>query len=269
MLEQHFDAADVKKGIKPFNDRSVGYRAESFDTLIEKLPLASNDLIQSAKRLGILTDPKLLVKLQEEIYFSAVGTISPEAAQSARASYRTPGLAALALLGGAAGGGGGGGSGPANPQVSISVASASFSENGGSTDVTLTLDRAIEADLEVTLNFTSDATDGTDYTTDATATISAGDKTTSFTVTSVDDSVYECYETGIITIASVDKAGVDISSTNSVTITILEDETVPTVSLAASAASVSEESGNGITFTASIDQVAAVDLTVTLAVTVN
>ena len=80
VLEQHFDSADVKKGLKPFNDRSVGYRAESFDALIEKLPLASNDLIQSAKRLGILTDPKLLVKLQEEIYFSAVGTISPEAA---------------------------------------------------------------------------------------------------------------------------------------------------------------------------------------------
>ena len=272
VLEQDYDAADVKKGLKPFNDRSVGYRADSFDALIEKLPLASNDLIQSAKQLEILTDPKLLVKLQEEIYFAAVGTISPEAAQSARTSYRTSGLAALALLGGAAGGGGGGGgggSGPANPQVSISVASASFSENGGSTDVTLTLDRAIEVDLEVTLNFTSDATDGTDYTTDATATISAGNTTTSFTVTAVDDSVYEGNETGIITIASVDQAGVDISSTNSVTITILEDETVPTVSLAASAASVSEESGSGITFTASIDQVAAVDLTVTLSVTVN
>ena len=267
VLEQDFDAADVKKGLKPFNDRSVGYRAESFDTLIEKLPLASNDLIQSAKRLDILNDPKLLVKLQEEIYFSAVGTISPEAAQSARDSYRTPGLAAVALLG--VGVSGGGGSGPANPQVSISVASASFSENGGSTDVTLALDRAILSDLEVTLSFTSDATDGTDYTTDATATISAGDTTTSFTVTAVDDSVYEGNETGIITIASVDQAGVDISSTNSVTITILEDETVPTVSLAASAASVSEESGSGITFTASIDQVAAVDLTVTLAVTVN
>jgi hypothetical protein len=272
VLELDFDATDVKKGLKPFNDRSVGYRADSFDTLIDKLPLASNDLIQSAKRLGILTDPKLLVKLQEEIYFSAVGTISPEAAQSARASYRTPGLAAVALLGGVAGGGGGaggGGSGPANPQVSISVASASFSENGGSTDVTLTLDRAIANDLKVALVFTSDATDGTDYSTVANATISAGDTTTSFTVTAVDDSVYEGNENGIITIASVDQAGVDISSTNSVTITILEDETVPTVSLATSAASVSEESGSGITFTASIDQVAAVDLTVTLAVTVN
>ncbi|MGB1192710.1 MAG: hypothetical protein ACPG3T_07280, partial [Pseudomonadales bacterium] len=169
VLSQDYDVVEVQKGLKPFNGRSVGYRADNFDTLIKKLPFASNDLIQSAKQLGVLSNPKLLVKLQEEIYFASLGEISADAEQDARLGKNVPMVAAMALISGVIGdNSGGGGSGaniaPANPQVSISLSSASFSENGGSTNVTLTLDRAIESDLEVTLGFSSNATGGTDFT---------------------------------------------------------------------------------------------------------
>ena len=215
------------------------------------------------------------------MYQSAIGSMSVRTLQNRSASVGGGAIAApLALLGGLAAGGGGGGGGRGgddntsaatlvDPQLSLSIDTTTFVENGGSTQATLTLNRALTSDLQVNLGYSSDAIRGTDFAANQTVNIPAGETQATFNITAIDDGVYEGHETAQITIASVDQRNVSISSSRTASIVIMEDELVPTVSLAASSTSVSEESGSGITFTASLDQIAAEDLVVTLSITVN
>jgi hypothetical protein len=263
LLSQDFDTADVKKALEPFNAGSVGYRAATKEELFENLPLASNDLIISSRNLGLFESPKTLVELQEAIYISAVGVIYPEFAKQFNLGKAVP---AAALLGVAIGL-----HVDSEPRASasISASSSAIAENGGTSTITVALSGTVTAATDLTLGFSSTATQGSDFSASSTVSIPAGQTSGTFTVTSIDDSVYEGDETGTITISSVSNPNVSISSSNAVTLTITEDETVPTVSLAASGNSIAEESGGSITFTASIDQVASVDLTVTITTTVN
>ena len=263
ILKQEFNSADVQKALAPFNARSNGFRAATKEELFEKLPLASNDLIVSSRNLGLLDSPKTLVELQNHVYFSAVSIINPEVAEQYRpnpasAMLLLPIVVALDKL-----------EEEARASVSISASNSSIAENGGTTTITVALSGAVAGDVDVTLGYGSTATQGNDFSASSTVSIPQGQTIATFTVTSIDDSVYEGDETGTITITAVSNSNVSISSSNSVTLTIIEDEAVPNVSLAASATTVSEEGGSGITFTASIDQVTSVDLTVTLAVTIN
>ena len=278
---QDYAQQDVQRVVAQYNREPTGFRAKSYRDLVEKLPLAADDLLKSANQLGLLYDPPALVKLQNAVYQSAIGSMSVRTLQNRSASVGGGAIAApLALLGGlaaAGGGGGGGGGGDGNtsaatlvdPQLSLSIDTTTFVENGGITQATLTLNRALTSDLQVSLAYSSGAIRGTDFAANQTVNIPAGQTQATFDITAIDDGVYEGHETAQITIASVDQRNVSISSSRTASIVIMEDEIVPTVSLAASSTSVSEESGSGITFTASLDQIAAEDLVVTLSITVN
>ena len=281
VLMQDYAQQDVQRVVAQYNREPTGFRAKSYRNLVEKLPLAADDLLKSANQLGLLYDPPALVKLQNAVYQSAIGSMSVRTLQNRSASVGGGAIAApLALLGGlaaAGGGGGGGGGGDGNtsaatlvdPQLSLSIDTTTFVENGGITQATLTLNRALTSDLQVNLAYSSGAIRGTDFAANQTVNIPAGQTQATFDITAIDDGVYEGHETAQITIASVDQRNVSISSSRTASIVIMEDEIVPTVSLAASSTSVSEESGSGITFTASLDQIAAEDLVVTLSITVN
>ena len=257
VLEKDYGPEDLKKALTPFNAKSEGFRAKSTKELFDALPLASNDLLVSARNLGLLKNPKTLVDLQNEIYLSAVKVITPQ-----KFSKKAVLGAGGALLGVAALTGGSKAS--AKPSVTITSSSSSIAENGGTSTLTISLSKAAAADIAATLSFSSTATLATDFSAVQTVTITKGATSGTVTVTSIDDSVYEGNETLTATISSISMASYVIGSASSTSVSITEDETVPTVSLSASGTTVSEEGGGGITFTATIDQIAASNLVVSL-----
>ena len=78
-------------------------------------------------------------------------------------------------------------------------------------------------------------------------TISAGDTTGTASFTPTDDSVYEGDETGIVAISTVSGGSATEDGTQSVTITITENESSPTITLATSATSIAENAGSSLT----------------------
>ena len=256
VLEKDYGPEDLKKALTPFNAKSEGFRAKSTKELFDALPFASNDLLVSARNLGLLKNPKTLVDLQNEIYLSAVKVITPQ-----KFSKKAVLGAGGALLGVAALTGGSKAS--AKPSVTITSSSSSIAENGGTSTLTISLSKAAAADIAATLSFSSTATLATDFSAVQTVTILKGTTSKTVTVTSIDDSVYEGNETLKATISSISTASYVIGSASSTTVSITEDESVPQVQLASSANSVVEE-GGAITFTASIDQIASTNLAVTV-----
>ena len=85
------------------------------------------------------------------------------------------------------------------------------------------------------LSTSGTGTEGTDYATISDITITAGSTTGTATFTPIDDNVYEGNETGIVAISSVSGGSATEDGTQSVTITITENESAPTVTLATSA----------------------------------
>ena len=256
VLEKDYGPEDLKKALTPFNAKSEGFRAKSTKELFDALPFASNDLLVSARNLGLLKNPKTLVDLQNEIYLSAVKVITPQ-----KFSKKAVLGAGGALLGAAVLTGGSKAS--AKPSVTITSSSSSIAENGGTSTLTISLSKAAAADIAATLSFSSTATLATDFSAVQTVTILKGTTSGTVTVTSIDDSVYEGNETLKATISSISTASYVIGSASSTTVSITEDESVPQVQLASSANSVVEE-GGAITFTASIDQIASTNLAVTV-----
>lgn len=257
VLEKDYGPEDLKKALAPFNAKSDGFRAKSTKELFDALPLASNDLLVSARNLGLLKNPKTLVELQNEVYSSAVKIIVPS-----KFANKTVFSVGGALLGVAALTGGGS-KASAKPSVTITSSSSSIAENGGTSTLTISLSKAAAVDITASLSFSSTATLATDFSASETVTIAKGATSGTVTVTSIDDSVYEGNETLIATISAIDTASYLIGSASSTTVSITEDENVPQIQLASSANSVAEE-GGAITFTASIDQIASTDLAVTV-----
>jgi hypothetical protein len=105
----------------------------------------------------------------------------------------------------------------------------------------------------------------TDYSSLSTITVLAGETTGTAEFTPTDDSVYEGDETAIISIDSVSGADATESGTQSVTITVTEDESAPVVTLATSASTIAEDAGSSLTLTATISQEADENVVVTLA----
>ena len=184
VLEKDYGPEDLKKALTPFNAKSEGFRAKSTKELFDALPFASNDLLVSARNLGLLKNPKTLVELQNEVYSSAVKIIVPS-----KFGNNTVLSVGGALLG-AAVLSGGGSKASAKPSVTITSSSSSIAENGGTSTLTISLSKAAATDIAATLSFSSTATLATDFSAVQTVTITKGATSGTVTVTSIDDSVY-------------------------------------------------------------------------------
>ena len=154
------------------------------------------------------------------------------------------------------------------PTVTLAVSATSIAENSGSSlTLTATLSNVADENVTVSLSTSGAATEGTDYTDGSgnldDITISAGSTTGTVSFTPTDDSVYEDDEAAVIAIDTVSGADATESGTQSVTVTITENESAPTVTLAVSATSIAENAGSSLTLTATLS--GATDETVTVA----
>ena len=154
------------------------------------------------------------------------------------------------------------------PTVTLAVSATSIAENSGSSlTLTATLSNVADEDVTVSLSTSGAATEGTDYTDGSgnldDITISAGSTTGTVSFTPTDDSVYEDDEAAVIAVDTVSGADATESGTQSVTVTITENESAPTVTLAVSATSIAENAGSSLTLTATLS--GATDETVTVA----
>ncbi len=149
----------------------------------------------------------------------------------------------------------------AQPTVSLSPAAATIPENGGQATVTATLSEASSKPTTVSLAFTGTAT-ASDYThSGSQIVIPAGQTTGTLTITSLDDTIYEPDETIIIDITGVTNAAV--GATGRTTITILDDDPPPTVSLSLSGSPLAENGGIA-TVTATLSAISGFATTVDL-----
>jgi len=152
------------------------------------------------------------------------------------------------------------------PTVSLSVSAASIGENGAVSTVTATLSAVHNADVTVTLAASGTATGGgADYSLASnTITIAAGQTTGTTTVTAVEDLLDEPDETVIVDIDQVNNA-VE-AGTQQKTITILDNDDPPSVTLSVNNATIAEAAGAS-TVTATLSNPSSQQVTVTLAAT--
>ena len=137
--------------------------------------------------------------------------------------------------------------------VSVSIADASISENGGTTTGTVTRNTLTTNDLTVTL--TTD--DSGEATVPASVVILAGQTSATFTITAVDDALVDGSQTVVITAAATGLA----SGTGSVQVT---DDEAATLTLSTTDASISENGGVTMaTVTRNSDTTDALTVTVT------
>jgi len=139
------------------------------------------------------------------------------------------------------------GSAPSNPPpvVSLTASTSSIAENGGTVNVIATMDATASATVTVAVGFAGSAATGSDYTVSTTSiAIASGQTSGSLTATAINDSVYEGNEQFTASITSVTGGGASASSTASTSVvTIVDDETQPTVNLSASATTLAENGG--------------------------
>ena len=156
------------------------------------------------------------------------------------------------------------------PTVTLAFTASSISENGGSTTVTASLDAAAGSDLTLTVGVHPDtrtaAVAGDITQSGTTLTIAAGQtsSTGTVTVTAVDNDVYVS-RSKVFQGRIGSTSGVSVQHGTEPSLTITEDEDQPTVTLAFTASSISENGGS-TTVTASLDAAAGSDLTLTVGV---
>lgn len=125
------------------------------------------------------------------------------------------------------------------PLVSLLLLGSPIAENGGVATVAGLLSETHSADVTVNLAFTGTATTTSDYTATSTSfKILSGQTSGSITITAVNDASAEGHETVVVDISSVTN-GTE-NGTQQVTLTILDDETKPSVGFQVSSATVSE-----------------------------
>ena len=153
------------------------------------------------------------------------------------------------------------------PQVTLSVDTNTITEAPISTAViTASLDAVSEKDVTVTLGVSGVATGGGDDYTDPATTIviPAGSLTASTSITTVDNNLYEDDETVIIDIVNVLNGTED--GVQQQTITIVEDDPRPIVTLESTSNVISENSGSAL-IVARLDVVSALDVVIDFAFT--
>jgi len=152
------------------------------------------------------------------------------------------------------------------PSITLATSHTTLSENSA-TVITLTATSSITplSNIIVTLATTGTGSDGADYSAvdGTTITISAGSMTGTKTFTMIDDSVYEVDETIVVAISEVRGDGATESGAQSVTISISDNESAPTVSISSSASSV-YDNGSNLTITATSTQLAHEAITVVI-----
>ncbi|WP_028582757.1 cadherin-like domain-containing protein [Desulfogranum japonicum] len=132
----------------------------------------------------------------------------------------------------------------AEPTVTLSVNNSSIAEAGGSATVTATLSHTFGATVTTNLNFTGTATLTDDYTRSGTSIAISSGTTGTVSVTAVDDSIDDDAETIIVDITGVTNGAEN--GTQQVTVTITDDDVLPTATTnAASAVSSSGATLNG------------------------
>lgn len=128
------------------------------------------------------------------------------------------------------------------PVVSLTASPSSIAENGGTATIIATMDATASATVTVAVGFAGSASTGSDYTLSTTSiAIASGQTSGSLTATAINDSVYEGNEAFTASITSVTGGGASASSTASnAIVTIVDDESAPTVNLSVSATSIAE-----------------------------
>ncbi|MEI7620063.1 MAG: fibrobacter succinogenes major paralogous domain-containing protein [Candidatus Falkowbacteria bacterium] len=147
------------------------------------------------------------------------------------------------------------------PTVTLGVSPSSIAEAAGTATLTATLSSTTTSDVTVNLSYSGTATVTSDYTRPSSITITAGSLTGTAILTAVQDFIYEGNETVITDISSVTNA--TESGTQQATVAIADDETVPTVTLAAATSSVAEAAGT-VTLFSHLSTTASSDVTVNL-----
>ncbi|MEL6844557.1 MAG: Calx-beta domain-containing protein, partial [Bacteroidota bacterium] len=148
--------------------------------------------------------------------------------------------------------------------VSLSINPLAINENGGSAVLTLSLNVPTSNPVVVDLAFAGTANNPNDYQiTGQQLTIPANGNSASMTINSVNDNVFEGDETVFVEIISVTNA-IEEGGQQEATLTILEDEPAPIVSLSLSPTSISE-SGGSATLSASLNTSVPVPVEVQLA----
>jgi Calx-beta domain/Domain of unknown function (DUF4114) len=148
------------------------------------------------------------------------------------------------------------------PIVTIAATNSSVQEEVTELgQFTLTLSKVV--DINVTINYSIGgiATTGEDYTVlTGTVTIAAGETTKTIDITPIADLLFEADETLIVTLEN--GQFYDLGTTTTATMTILNNDPVPTVTIAATTATTNEDSTTPGQFTLTLSEVAGVDITV-------
>lgn len=148
---------------------------------------------------------------------------------------------------------------PGAPDITLAASPASIAENGGTATITATLSVAAATDITADLTLSGTASGGVDYSVAPTSfTILAGQLSAAITVTAIDDAVIEANETVIGTLSNV--VGANIATPSSATVTIIDDDVPPTLSISVLPASIAENGGSS-TITATLSSVSAVNVT--------
>ena len=152
----------------------------------------------------------------------------------------------------------------AAPGVALAVNPASVAENGGVSTVTATLSRPSSQPSTVTVTAVSGSYAAG---TDATIVIAAGSTTAASdtaTVTAVDDDVHQGSAGRSVTVTAALANGQGAGAVTGAALTLTDDETLPTLSLALGPSSVSENGGVS-TVTAALSGPSSQPVTVTVA----
>lgn len=151
------------------------------------------------------------------------------------------------------------------PLANLSLSTTTISENSGSATVLVTLSEASGRDITVNLNFTGSATLGGDYSASTTSFFfPAGQTSQAITLTAIQDGVFESNESVIVTLSSIDT---DIGASSSGTVTLVDDEVAPSVTLLAPSPNSVHESGSSTTLVAQLSHLSTTPVTVNFSFT--
>jgi hypothetical protein len=155
------------------------------------------------------------------------------------------------------------------PTVTLSVGSPTIGESGASATTTVTATLSVPASgLPVTVTLTkssNSALETTDYTLNSSITIPAGSQSAFITLAAAHDTLDENPETVTVTMNCGAGSNCTNGSTLQQTVTINDDDALPTVSLQASPSALAETNGSTSAITASLNTASGLDVTVTLA----
>ncbi|WP_172969348.1 Calx-beta domain-containing protein, partial [Microcystis aeruginosa] len=138
---------------------------------------------------------------------------------------------------------------PVTPTITLAVSPSSVTEDG-TTNLVYTFTRNGSTTSALTANYTvgGTATNGTDYTSIPTSvTFAAGSSTATVTVDPTADTTVESDETVILTLAA--GTGYTVGTTTAVTGTITNSPVTPTITLAVSPSSVTEDGTTNLVYT--------------------